>query len=310
MCGNSHTLRTLAAALAAAGAFASVPALGAGGSYGLLPVAAGETGGTQFVLGVNPLSRDPLSAPVLGTGPYGLGFAGSANSWKSGLDQWEGRATQDQPVGGVFVAPGVSYRASSNLAVGAGVGLRYDLAPAGSSELPAALRYPTSGGSGLRGADLNLGLRYAVDPGTEVGLAYRSRFKDDAWSQRYPMTSYADFAIPGVQVPGASVPQAVSATLSHQFGERWALTGALGWQEIAQAEGSAFSQGATLRGGEAWFAGVGARYALRENLGVGMSMEYLYGSGLDPVRRNLVPAASLSGDGSYYFFGLDLNWRF
>jgi long-subunit fatty acid transport protein len=273
-------------------------------------MASDEAGRMEFVLGVSPLSGDPVSAPALGTSPYGLGFAGSANSWRSGLDQWEGRSTQDQPVGGVFVAPGISYRASSNLAVGAGVGLRYYLAPAGSSELPAALRYPASGGSGLRGADLNLGLRYALDPGTEVGLAYRSRFKEDAWSQRYPTTRYSDFTTPGVQVPGVTVPQALSATMSHQFGERWALTGALGWQEMAQAEGSAFSQGATLRGGEAWFAGVGARYALRENLGVGMSVEYLYGSGLDPVRRNLVPAASPGGDGSYYFFGLDLNWRF
>lgn len=305
---NSHKVRVLLAAMVAVGVIAAVPALAAPGTYALVPAATDE-GGTHFVLGVAPLSRDPLADPALGVGPYGLGFAGNPEAWRSGLDQWEGRAAQDQALAGVSIQPGITYRATSNLALDAGVGLRYRQAPSESSQLPANLQDPAIRGSGLRAGDLNLGLRYLLDSGTEVGLLYRSRFREATPNQRYPATRYSDFTAPGVQVPGATVPQVLAATVSRQLGGRWALTGAVGWQELAQSEGIAYSQGGSL-GGEAWFAGVGARYALRENLGVGMAVEYLYGSGLDPARRNLVPTTSPAGDGSYYFFGLDLNWRF
>ncbi len=308
MRGNWHKIRVLA--FAAAGAFAIAPAVGAAGSYELLPSGAADGDSAHFVLGVTPFSRDPLTAPGLGVGRYGVGFGASTYAWRSGLDEWEGRAAREQAVAGVFVTPAISYRATGTLALDAGVALRYRLGPSAGSQFPASLQDPLSRASGLRGADLNLGLRYALDPGTEVGLAYRSRFRDDTLSQWYPITRYSDFTTPGVQVPGVTVPQAVAATVSHQFGKRWALTGALGWQELAQSERVAWSQGGALGGGEAWFAGVGARYSLRENLGVGMAVEYLYGSGLDPARRNLVPPALPAGDSSYYFFGLDLNWRF
>lgn len=305
----SNRIRQSFAALAAGGILAAAPTIVSAAAYDLLFPTADPA--TQWTLGLRTLQESPQSAPRLGLGRYGLGFSGSAEAWPSSHDQWIRRAMADEAGSAVVsLAPGIAYRPSSRLSVGAGLELRYRSAPDSPAGLPASLD-GRLGTTGLAGAGVNLGVRYAFDPRTEVGLAYRSQLSQDSFWPRYSVARIGDLDSGALMLPGIAVPQALSASIQRQFGSRWSLSGSLGWQEWAQADVDPLAGRvtATSRGGDAWFAGVGAQYRLRHNLDLGMSAEYLRGSGLDAARRSLTRSDFPGGDG-YYFFGLDLNWRF
>jgi long-subunit fatty acid transport protein len=301
---SSQVRQLLGAAVA--GGLLVAPALTAAAPYELV-----TTDGPQLVLGVRTLQED--QAPGLGSGRYGIGFAGSADAWVGSYDNWLVRPAVDGGPALMSLTPGLAYRPSTDLALGAAIDLRYRLSPnvAGSPTFrdgrPAAQ-------SGLRGVGLNLDMRYSLNPRTDLGLAYRSQFRQDAYSYTtgYPIAHYTDLESGTIALPGIAVPQAVSASILRQVGERWALTGALGWQEWAPDADVLGTRvpSAGIRG-DTWFAGVGAQYRLRENLGVGMAVEYFYGNGLDAARRNLTRSDALGGDAAgNYFFGLDLRWKF
>jgi long-subunit fatty acid transport protein len=147
----------------------------------------------------------------------------------------------------------------------------------------------------MGGVGLNLGLRYDYDARTQFGVSYRSELRGDPLAGRY-VVPRATLLEPAARV---ATPQALSANIQRQLGERWSLLGSFG---IQQAEPLALRT-------DAWSAGVGAQYRLHEDLGVGMALEYSTGNGTDLARRNIARDAPATDAGSY-FFGLDLNWRF
>lgn len=283
------------------------PALAAAAPYDLV-----TTDGPQFVLGLRAWPDE--QSPGIGSGRYGIGFAGNADAWRGSYDSWLGRASAED--GGptlMSMTPGLAYRPSTGLALGATLDLRYRLSP-NAMGAPAFRDGRPVAQSGLRGVGLNLDMRYALNPRTDVGLAYRSQFRQDTYSYStgYPIAHYTDLESGMIALPGIAVPQALSASIQRQVGERWALTGSLGWQEWASEADVLGTRVPSLGSrGDTWFAGVGAQYRLRENLGVGMAVEYFYGNGLDAARRNLTRSEALGGDAAgNYFFGLDLRWKF
>ncbi|HEX9179793.1 MAG TPA: hypothetical protein VF859_05310 [Burkholderiales bacterium] len=235
--------------------------------------------GVDWLLGVKPVFED--TSPALGVGRFGVGLAANERSGPAGLFPYPDAG----PVG-FSLAPALAYRARPNLAVEAGLDVTYRTLREPGLVAPDS---PEMGGVGL-----SLGLRYDYDTRTQLGVSYRSELRSDPLAGRY--------AVPRASLlePNrGAASQALSANIQRQVGSRWSLLGSLEWQ---QAEPLALRS-------DAWIAGVGAQYRLHEDLGVGMALEYSTGSGADAARRNLardVPAA----DGSSYFFGLDLNWRF
>jgi long-subunit fatty acid transport protein len=301
---SSQVRQLLGAAVA--GGLLAAPALTAAAPYDLV-----TTDGPQFVLGVRAWQED--QAPGLGSGRYGIGFAGNVDAWRGSYDNWLGRPGAEY--GGpalMSLTPGLAYRPSTGLALGAALDLRYRLSSNAATGAPAFRDGRLGAESGLRGVGLNLDMRYALDPRTDLGLAYRSQFRQDTYTTGYPIAHYTDLESGVIALPGIAVPQAVSASIQRQVGERWALTGALGWQEWAPDADVLGTRAPSLGSrGDTWFAGVGAQYRLRENLGVGMAVEYFYGNGLDAARRNLTRSDALGGDAAgNYFFGLDLRWKF
>src|SRR5574341_1767879 len=213
----SNRIHQSLAAVAAAGMLAAAPAVAQAAAYDLLFPTADPA--TQWVLGLRTLQENPQSPPRLGLGRYGLGFSGSAEAWPSSHDQWIRRAIADEAGPAVVsLAPGIAYRPSSQLSLGAGLELRYRSAPESLPGLPASL----DGRPGtLAGAGLNLGVRYAFDPRTELGLAYRSQLRQDSFWPRYSVARTGDVEGGALMLPGMTVPQALSASIPRQFGNRW-----------------------------------------------------------------------------------------
>jgi opacity protein-like surface antigen len=268
---NSRTLRIPLSAAAAAA---------------LLMPSLAQAGSADWLVGVKPVFEG--TSPALGVGRYGVGL--SPRSWRAGHEPAPSvfPHADTGPIG-FFLAPALTYRVGPNLALEAGLDMTYRSLREPGLVPPQALS-PELGGIGLK-----LGLRYDYDARTQLGLSYRSELRGDPLAPRYytPRGALLDPAAWG------SAPQALSANLQRQLGERWSLLGSFGWQQ---------SETVALRG-DAWTAGLGAQYRLHPDLDLGMALEYSTGMGFDATRRSLardLPAA----DGGSYFFGLDLNWRF
>lgn len=238
--------------------------------------------GIDWLLGVKPVFED--TSPGLGVGRFGVGLATNGRSGPTGLFPYPDAG----PVG-FSLAPALAYRARPNLAVEAGLDVTYRTLREPGLVAPDAAA-PEMGRVGL-----SLGLRYDYDPRTQLGVSYRSELRGDPLAGRY-MVPRATLLEPANR---GAAPQALSANIQRQVGERWSLLGSLGWQ---QAESLALRS-------DAWTAGVGAQYRLHEDLGVGMALEYSTANGADTTRRNIARDLPAS-DGGSYFFGLDLNWRF
>jgi long-chain fatty acid transport protein len=295
------------------GMLVAAPALTVAAPYDLVTSPADRADGAKFLFGVRASQDDPQTATGFGIGRYGIGFSGNAEAWPASYDAWLRRAAADEAPAIVSLTPGLAYRpASSNLSLGAALDLRYRLTPGAPAGLPAYRDGQATGEAGLRGVGLNLGMHYSLDQRTDVGLVYRSQLRQDPYLTRYSIARYSDLDSGMIVPSGLAVPQTVSASIQRQLGARWALTGALGWQEWASDTDPLGTRvvGLNTRGGDAWFAGVGAQYRLRQNLDVGMAVEYLYGNGLDTTRRNLTRTDVPGSDAGYYFFGLDLKWKF
>jgi long-subunit fatty acid transport protein len=260
--------------------------MAAAAAAALIAPAMAQAKGADWLLGMKPVFSD--TSPALGVGRFGVGLGPNSRALAGGQEVGGFPYPDAGPVG-FSLTPAMAYRARPSLSLEAGLDLTYrTLREPGL--IPPDAASPEMGGVGL-----NLGLRYDYDPRTQLGVSYRSELRGDPLAGRY-VVARTSLMEPAYRV---AAPQALSANIQRQFGERWSLLGSLGWQ---QAESLAPRS-------DAWTAGLGAKYRLHEDLGVGMALEYSTGNGLDPARRNFVRDLPAT-DGGSYFFGLDLNWRF
>ncbi|HEX6829670.1 MAG TPA: hypothetical protein VF104_11905, partial [Burkholderiales bacterium] len=195
---------------------------------------------------MRPVYED--TSPALGAGRVGLGLAADSQTWPAARDRWDGGFPYADGPAGFSLAPVLAYRARPNLAMEAGLDVTYRrLREPG-------LVPPEATSPGLGGVGLNLGVRYDYNARTQLGVSYRSELRSDPDGARYvvPRNTLLDPSARG------TAPQALSANIQRQLGERWSLLGSVGWQ---QAEALAARS-------DAWVAGVGAQYRLHQDLGV------------------------------------------
>lgn len=80
----------------------------------------------------------------------------------------------------------------------------------------------------------NLGLLYEIQPGSRIGLAYRSRIKQDLKGDASFTNAHTLFTSQGVFVPtdvsaGVTLPESASLSLSHELNDRWTLLADYTW---------------------------------------------------------------------------------
>lgn len=174
----------------------------------------------------------------VGFGAYG--DFGLAADYKSG---WSGRYFSEQSsLAGLSLVPSVAYRFNDQWSLGVGVKAMYgmlksqtaiDRAPLGFTDrVDGQLKYQDD----TWGYGANLGVIYAPQPGTRIGLAYTSKvdlnFKDKLNIQG---NGPALDRLNGLDTKlSMQVPQTATLSLFQQLDPQWALLATVNWQNWSQ----------------------------------------------------------------------------
>lgn len=229
LAGNQLTLgaQALYADLGFAAGPDTSPGLGTGS--GGNPVGWFPGGGLFYSQSVSPDVKIGLAV----TGNFGL-----AVEYDPG---WAGRYyAQEGTLLGVSILPSVAWRVNPQLSLGASLNLMYGIfdtkvavnnivGPDGQLELS----------DNVWGVGANLGVLYEFNPGSRVGLSWKSPVKLDfrapaQWSGLAPgiRTLLASRGLLDATIDlGVTVPQEVMASFYHAVDARWAIMGNVGWQQ-------------------------------------------------------------------------------
>ncbi|TDK52276.1 OmpP1/FadL family transporter [Pseudomonas moraviensis] len=223
------------------------------------------TGGLQVLYGELSVDRD-ANSNVAGTGSGnaldpmpGASFFISREideHWSVGFGQygdfglavnydndWSGRYfAQNSSLLGLSLVPSVAYRFNEQWSVGLGVKAMYgmlqaqtaiDRSPFGFTDrADGQFKYK----DGTWGYGANLGVIYAPQPGTRIGLTYTSKVDLD-FEDRLdvkgdgPLLDRVDDTKTKLDM---TVPQTVTLSLFHQLDPQWALLASANWQDWSQ----------------------------------------------------------------------------
>jgi long-chain fatty acid transport protein len=174
----------------------------------------------------------------IGFGSYGdFGLAANYDN------DWSGRYfAQNASVAGLSLVPSVAYRFNEQWSIGLGVKAMYgmlqtqtaiDRSPLARTDRDdGQVKYQNN----TWGYGVNLGVIYAPQSGTRIGLAYTSKidldFKDRLDVKgRGPLTDRLDGLNTSLDT---QVPQTVTLSLFQQLDPRWALLATMNWQDWSQ----------------------------------------------------------------------------
>ena len=210
------------------------------------PVSGGD-GGDAGDTGLVPnlyYSHSLANGFVLGLGvnaPFGLKTEYDAD--------WMGRYQAiESEVKTINLNPTLAYKAAPNLSVGVGVDIQYIEATL-TQAVNQALLCQAGGGGGacaalpdaiaeIEGDDwslgYNFGLIYDVMPGTRIGVAYRSKVKQELEGDATFANAHSLFTGAGLFVPTAvqadvTLPESASLSLYHDINDRWAILADATW---------------------------------------------------------------------------------
>lgn len=163
-------------------------------------------------------------------------------------DGWAGRYfTQDSAIIGVSLQPAYAYQLNDQLAIGVGPRLMYGFfkTDVAINNNPLGLGTAEDGQLNYQDSDwglgANLGLIYRLHGQTRLGLAYSSpvdlKFSDapQADDVSNPLLSLAlrEVALQQLKID-MTVPQTLTAGLSHPLDGQWSLLGSIGWQDWSE----------------------------------------------------------------------------
>jgi len=256
------------------------PALGTndgGNAVGLLP------SGGAFA------SFAPEDAVRLGVGVF-TNF-GAPQSWDPA---WLGRYyTTKTTLLGISILPGVAWRITHALSVGAAVNLmsgHLKQVVAIQNVLPRATDGTMEVSSNTWGVGGNVGVLYALSPATRLGFTYTSPVKlnfssTPSFTGLGPGISAA-LAVAGLDTAtidlGMKVPQTAMLGLSQAIGERWTLLGDVGWQnwaafgavEIGITTNQPRGLTTQINYQDTWHVGLGAEVQLSEPWSLSFGLAY------------------------------------
>lgn len=239
----------------------------------------------------------------VGFGSYG--DFGLAVKYDNG---WSGRYfSQDSSLLGLSLVPSVAYRFNEQWSVGLGIKAMYGMLQAQTAidRSPFGLTDRSDGQYKYKdnawGYGANVGVIYAPQPGTRIGLAYTSQvdldFKDrlDVKGDG-PVLRNIDNTKTEIDT---KVPQTVTLSLFQQLDRQWALLASANWQDWSEfgdigleVDTTAFgSQSKNVDAGfkDTWHLSLGAQYQATEQLLWNVGVAYDSSAVSDGNRSVLVP---------------------
>ncbi|WP_130904912.1 MULTISPECIES: outer membrane protein transport protein [unclassified Pseudomonas] len=223
-------------------------------------------------------------------------------------NDWSGRYfAQNSSLLGLSLVPSVAYRFNEQWSVGLGVKAMYgmlqaqtaiDRSPLGGSDR-ADGQYKYQDGTWGYGA--NVGVIYAPQPGTRIGLAYTSQIDLD-FEDRLDVKGQGPVLdrINNTKTElDLKVPQTLTLSLFQQLNRQWALLASANWQDWSefgdigvQVDTSALgSQSTTVDAGfkDTWHLSLGAQYQATEQWLWNVGMAYDSSAVSDSHRSVIVP---------------------
>lgn len=261
----------------------------------------------------------------------GFALAGNTGAPLEYDDNWVGRYyVQKATILGVSFVPSVAYKVNDKLSIGAGLNAMY-----GMYEQKVAINNvaPAFADGQLKldtndwGWGFNLGMHYAIDARTRIGVTYNSQVKLD-------FTSAAEFTnlAPGIRTAlgnagllnsnisvGITIPQQLMASVFSQVNDRWAVLASVGWQDWSKfgqvqlgientVNPTSLTANIPLK--DTWHLAVGAQYRLSQawllNFGIAYDSGFQEGSTVSPLLpvdsawRFGIGAEKQAGKGSFW----------
>jgi long-chain fatty acid transport protein len=174
----------------------------------------------------------------LGFGSYGdFGLAANYD------DDWSGRYfVQDASIAGLSLVPSVAYRFNDQWSIGLGLKAMFGMlqTEAAINRAPFGLLDRSDGqfkyADNTWGYGANLGVIYAPQPGTRVGLAYTSEIDLD-FEDRLDVDGTGPLLtrLDGANIElDTQVPQTLTLSLYQQLDPQWALLASVNWQDWSE----------------------------------------------------------------------------
>lgn len=223
-------------------------------------------------------------------------------------NEWSGRYfAQDASLLGLSLVPSVAYRVNEQWSVGLGVRVMYGMLQAQTAIDRAPLGLTDRGDGQFKykdkdwGVGANVGLIFAPQPGTRIGLTYTSKIDlefEDGLDVKGDGRLLERVNGTNTQLD-MTVPQTVTLSLFQQLDRQWALLASANWQDwsefgdiAVQVDTTAFgSQSRTVDAGfkDTWHLSLGAQYQATEQLLWNVGVAYDSSAVSDSNRTFTVP---------------------
>ena len=200
--------------------------------------AGGGDGGNP--LGFTPSASFFISQQLDERWTIGFGSYGDFGLAENYANDWAGRHyLQNASIVGLSLVPSAAYKFNEQWSLGIGVKAMYAMleSQAAINRAPLGLLDRSDGQFNYEdhtwGYGANLGLIYAPQPGTRIGLAYTSEVHLD-FDNRLDVSGTGALLTPLDGLPmqlDTQVPQTVTLSLYQQLNAQWALLASVNWQD-------------------------------------------------------------------------------
>lgn len=173
----------------------------------------------------------------------GFGSYGDFGLAENYDDDWSGRYfVQSASIAGLSLVPSVAYRFNEQWSVGVGLKATYGMleSEAAIDQSPLGLTDRTDGQykfkDGTWGYGANVGVIYAPQAGTRIGLTYTSQISLD-FEDRLDVNASSPLVgrLDGLNTKlDLNVPQTATLSLYQQLDPQWALLASVNWQDWSQ----------------------------------------------------------------------------
>lgn len=286
--------------------------------------AGGGNGGNP--LGLTPSASFFISQQLDERWTIGFGSYGDFGLAENYANDWAGRHyLQNASIVGLSLVPSAAYKLNEQWSLGIGVKAMYAMleSQAAINRAPLGLLNRSDGQFNYEdhtwGYGANLGLIYAPQPGTRIGLAYTSEINLD-FDSRLDVSGTGALLTPLDGLPmqlDTQVPQTVTLSLYQQLNAQWALLASVNWQDwsrfgeigVALDTQLAGAQSASVdaRFKDTYQLALGSQYRVNPQLLWNLGLAYDTAAVSDTNRGVILPTGATWRLGTGATYSLDQN---
>ena len=286
--------------------------------------AGGGDGGNP--LGLTPSASFFISQQLDERWTIGFGSYGDFGLAENYDNDWAGRHyLQNASIVGLSLVPSAAYKFNEQWSLGIGVKAMYAMleSQAAINRAPLGLLDRSDGQFEYEdqtwGYGANLGLIYAPQPGTRIGLAYTSEINLD-FDSRLDVSGTGPLLTPldGRRIQlDSQVPQTATLSLYQQLNAQWALLASVNWQdwsrfgeigvELDTQLAGAQSASVDARFKDTYQLAVGSQYQVNPQLLWNLGLAYDTAAVSDANRGVILPTGSTWRLGTGATYSLDQN---